>query len=266
MLFRLLVGFTVLLSLSACDTSEMESEIAPEEMSCDVIDIPPFSESLQAYYSFDADARDYSGNCRHGETRGSPKLVDGVLGKAFQFDGVDDSVVIPDSMSPLPATPSTIVFWLKIEENLDAFEGTILTWTREYLRAEVSFRVVRASNSACSLCPAFRLSDYGTGTYRNGQFPFGWILIVFRSVNEEDIDMQVLDPAGDFNLTSSVYYSSDVEGRILGQNEIIIASGDIGNVTPSSQFQGVIDELRIYNRILSTAEVMEISNIRNVDL
>lgn len=45
-------------------------------------------EGLDVYYSLDKEkAIDESGNGRDGEVKGKPKLIDGVVGKAWQFDG-----------------------------------------------------------------------------------------------------------------------------------------------------------------------------------
>ena len=58
---------------------------------------------LVGYWRFDEGsgsiAYDYSGNGNNGTLINGPTWVDGILGKALEFDGVNDYVNIPDSSS-----------------------------------------------------------------------------------------------------------------------------------------------------------------------
>lgn len=47
---------------------------------------------------------------------------------------------------------------------------------------------------------------------------------------------------------------------IIGGQELILASGSTTKVPSSGRLRGKIDELRIYNRILSMVEELEIFN------
>jgi len=53
---------------------------------------PPQDPYLLAHYKLDGDARDSSGNNSPGTVQGNPQWVDGVIGGALQLDGVDDGV------------------------------------------------------------------------------------------------------------------------------------------------------------------------------
>ena len=55
-------------------------------------------DTVQAIWTFDeGDAADTSGKDVNGTFAGEPEVVDGIVGKALQFDGVDDGVKLPDS-------------------------------------------------------------------------------------------------------------------------------------------------------------------------
>ena len=55
-------------------------------------------ETVRAIWTFDeGDAADTSGHDVNGTLAGEPEVVDGIVGKALQFDGVDDGVKLPDS-------------------------------------------------------------------------------------------------------------------------------------------------------------------------
>ncbi len=54
--------------------------------------------TARAIWSFDeGDATDSSEHAVNGTFAGEPEVVDGIVGKALKFDGVDDGVKLPDS-------------------------------------------------------------------------------------------------------------------------------------------------------------------------
>jgi len=55
-------------------------------------EVLPQDPDLVAHYKLDGDADDSSGNDRHGTVDGEPQQVDGVIDGALQFDGIDDGV------------------------------------------------------------------------------------------------------------------------------------------------------------------------------
>uniref|UniRef100_UPI00260A2BB0 hypothetical protein n=1 Tax=Thermococcus sp. TaxID=35749 RepID=UPI00260A2BB0 len=74
---------------------------------------------LVAYYSFDhCDARDDSGNGHDGTIYGSPECVDGVKGKALEFDGENDYIWIGRS-EDLSPPHVTVTLWVKFANYYD---------------------------------------------------------------------------------------------------------------------------------------------------
>ncbi len=68
---------------------------------------------LVAYYPLDGNANDASGNGRHGVVYGA-ESVGGMVGGAFQFDGYDDGINLPNNNPVwLPMHDFTIAFWVK---------------------------------------------------------------------------------------------------------------------------------------------------------
>ena len=57
-------------------------------------------------------AKDISGNERHGEITGA-KRVDGKFGKALEYDGVDDNLIVTGYNGVGGTDPRTTVFWFK---------------------------------------------------------------------------------------------------------------------------------------------------------
>jgi hypothetical protein len=69
---------------------------------------------LVAYYPFDGNANDESGNGNHGTVRGARLTTDrfGHQDSAYVFDGVDDYIALPDSLD-LIDTAFSISAWVK---------------------------------------------------------------------------------------------------------------------------------------------------------
>ncbi|MCE2400566.1 LamG domain-containing protein [Candidatus Poribacteria bacterium] len=76
--------------------------------------------TARAIWTFDeGDAADTSGNDVNGTFAGEPEVVDGIVGKALQFDGVDDGVKLPDSNglnTGGPFTDRTIAAYFKCSD------------------------------------------------------------------------------------------------------------------------------------------------------
>ena len=72
--------------------------------------------ALVAYYPFEGNANDSSGNGNNGTIHGSPTVVTGVVGKAFQFGGIDNPshIVVPNSPTLAFTDSFSISFWFNI--------------------------------------------------------------------------------------------------------------------------------------------------------
>ena len=72
--------------------------------------------TLVAYYPFEGNAHDSSGNGNNGTIYGNPTVVSGVVGKAFQFGGIDNPsyVVVPNSPTLTFTDSFSISLWFNI--------------------------------------------------------------------------------------------------------------------------------------------------------
>jgi hypothetical protein len=73
------------------------------------------TDALVAWYPLDGNAKDHSGLGNHGKIHGAKPGVDhqGNSGKAYQFDGKDDHIIIKHSDSLNPKNQMTISAWIK---------------------------------------------------------------------------------------------------------------------------------------------------------
>lgn len=209
-------------------------------------------QGLMAYYSFDdGTAKDDSGNGNDGVVHGAA-VVEGVKGKALYFDGVDDYVKIRD-LVPYITNDWTLAAWVKAESFTDHREGIVGSgWDFHdwYLgvtgkRENKSF-VVWVARGSEFLSP----NTYSAtcGPISAGQWYF------IAGVRE--------------GKTLKLYVNGELKSvktdTIWGKSEgypFYIARTNAGlDWYEGERFNGVIDEVRVYNRALSDEEIRALYN------
>ncbi len=200
--------------------------------------------SLVGYWSFDEGtgtiAYDLSGNNNHGTLYNNPQWVDGKVGKALSFDGVDDYVNVSSSSS-LEPSQLTIIVWVKMNSLISTGWGPML------------------------------VSKYG-GNYKGYTFflkaTSGKPTIGIARINPNAIyQCMSVDPlttnewyfivgTWDGN-TSKIYINEDLKNSynspsITHSSNLVIGKNSWSN---SGYVNGFIDEVRIYNRVLSVEEI-----------
>lgn len=208
------------------------------------------SEGLVGYWPLDGNANDLSGNGNHGLVS-KPVLTEdreGNAESAYQFDGVNDRIVIPSSESLNPVDQLTIAFWFKVNKITGDWSPIIFKGGIEYLTGHSNREYTIWLNKS----RFFHLTSAGddseeyalnTNTISSGEWVFYTAVIDRRNhamkayINGE-LDTRTSDAYSSFN-------NSDHELEFGG-------TGDHS----STPFNGVLDEVRIYNRALSDREVM----------
>ena len=209
---------------------------------------------LVAYYSFDnCDARDDSGNGNDGTIMGDPQCVDGVHGKAFYFDGVDDYIDLGNINNR--NGDFTLVAWVKINDVYEKGEIVAKGDTCQYPGYKISY------NTA------------GKGEFFEGSMvnTNGYYYEIFSSgTPQTDLYYQVVFTLENFG-TDQTLLKLYIDGSLDNQAIKSTSGWDITsdarfNIAYSEDsncpyfFNGIIDEVRIYNRALSAEEVAALYN------
>jgi len=191
------------------------------------------NDGLVAYYPFNGNADDQSGNGNHGGVYGAMMTADrnGNPDSAYSFDGVDDYIRLLSKVTF--GTGNTFTFWAKSD-----IIGA------QHLIAGVDFRNRIGINGAALYL------EYGH--WDNGDY-FG------------------LQHGGDitnWNHFALIYNGATVELYVNGQpadSETKIATSiSVDNVAGKDfssawgYFDGVLDEIRFYNRVLSETEIQKL--------
>jgi len=226
------------------------------------------ADGIVAAWPFDGDLDDdIEGN--DGEFIGAPAkdkpvYVDGQFGRAIEFDGIDDYIEIPDDESFHLPDGLTVAAWINVNVAGDhaaiCWKGEMVGWG-----ANFSWRVCTTSDTGMTWgrCSTGSENYFATGGVLPGTGQWIHVAMTCMSpdaptnqrayVNGEDVT-DVTDQAG--NLTAQPpFLIFEGEPVIIGVGRSI--GGDVGNDT---YFNGLIDDLGIWDRGLTVEEIEDVMN------
>jgi hypothetical protein len=206
------------------------------------IDITIRVPMLLAYYPFEGNANDASGNGHNGTPLGGPKVAAGIKGNAYEFDGVNDWIGISGARGLERNDEITVSAWVKTSEQYKDLMGIIKrgaptkNWTdQEYL---------------LGLRYGYGLVAMGDGQVGNS--------VIFNSSGPHAAD-------GKWHMITATLKENImklyVDGKLHGECEThftgapSIAIQSIGTTLQSNFFKGAIDEVKIWNYALSEDDI-----------
>ncbi|MDI6807330.1 MAG: hypothetical protein QMD14_06045 [Candidatus Aenigmarchaeota archaeon] len=176
------------------------------------------------------------GNC--------PNWVDGKFGKALSFDGVDDYVEVPSSTSLQITDDITVAAWIKMDS-----DGA--TDQRVVLQKSGSYRLMIRHDPYRHIEVWLWLpEDDGMATLVGGNpISYDWFHhVVFTREKSTGI--------------VKTYVDSIEQASISGKTSSIpVNTNPISIGKDWNEFDGIIDEVRIYNRALSAEEIKALYNM-----
>ena len=195
---------------------------------------------LAAYFPFDGNANDESGNANTGVVNGASLVEDRFANpnSAYNFDGTDDYIRIADSHSLNITGDLTISAWIRTnspDQNI-IFSNML----------EVS------PHNGYSL----RLSSDGTIRFMSG----GGNLFGHTPVNTNLWTFVAITLSGT-TATSYVDAMLDSSGAVGVPTSSSVDQTIGASYTPFYFWDGSIDDLRVYNRALSFSEIQELYRI-----
>lgn len=211
----------------------------------------PGTTGLVALYTMDDNVQDSSGRNYHGTLNAAVGYEAGYLGKALGFNGSSTYVDLP--IGPLMPTLNSMTIATHVN-----FKGGSGSWQRIF--------------------------DIGTGTTnymfltpRQGTTGSMRFAIRTTAIGEQIVDAPAAMPLGwhhaaitidSATMTMKLY----LDGDLMGTAATTLLPKDLGNTnqnwlgrsqyTADAYFSGLLDEFRIYNRVLSAAEVRYLAGDR----
>lgn len=207
-------------------------------------------QGIVAHYTFNnCDARDVSGNDAHGQLFGGIACWCGIEDDGLLLDGIDDYVVFMGKVNDHFTTSDfTISFYFKPEKH-NVFQQSLLSKRTDCTENNM-FDLLLNLNSNIVNAQVYETPNKYHGKISPNLLSAGWHH--FALVRE--------------GLRATTY----INGQLQKENHR--CSGlDLTNKTPLSfsnspcvddgyarRFQGILDELRVYNRALSRKEIQEL--------
>jgi len=222
------------------------------------------TDSLVAYYPFNGNSNDESGNTNHGTVNGASLTPDrfGNANTAYNFDGTDDYINVTRTTALEPSN-ITVGIWIKPDVNLKAGGETIPHFISKQSASAPTqgynlFYENRSSEGTAdgSIRSAFGsgLSEYHLLHYTTTLDSGKWVHIaVTHDGTAQKLYMNGIEVAsGSTTFTLSHATSTDLT---------------IGQISGSTDYftKGSIDDIRIYNRALTASEISSLYSIGGWD-
>lgn len=197
----------------------------------------PDRNGLVGNWSFDEGAgtvaHDFSGNGRNGALVNSPTWTNGKLGKGLKFNGSNTKVTISDVGFPSGASARTISLWMKYDAMANTYNTLFGYGTASV--GQANGLILHSSNKILWF-------GYGDDITSNATIQQGaWYHVV-----------GTYDGA-----TATIYINGAYDNSAAKSWNTVLSKAYVGEQINdfAEYFSGTIDDVRVYSRALSAAEV-----------
>jgi hypothetical protein len=224
-----------------------------------VVPADPGKNNLMAYYAMEGDLKDVSGHGYDGTVQGGPSFVDSLAGygKAIQLGGNDDYAEVPIGKLVKTLKDTTITSWVNFSHQGGGWQ-----------------RIFDFGNSSSAgymlLCPS------GQGLL-NAPLWFA-ITKTGNAAGQESVVQSAAALSSGWHCVAVVINSSTmrvrlyVDGDFAGEGATAALPADLGETKQNwmgrsqyatdAYYNGLIDDFRIYNRVLSDGEIRYLAGDR----
>ncbi len=204
------------------------------------------NDGLVGYWSLDEDggstAYDYSGHGNHGIIDGAIWAV-GISGSALEFDGVDDHVQVPNNPSLNPGSVS-VALWFNghVKSETYSYAYLVSKWKWNGVPDGSGYRI-KVHDSGVAVW----MIGLGDGTWYGTYMPY-----------QEHIWQHTVGTYESSAGTMKVYLDGELQAtRCIPVTPVPFTSTDL-LMDSFHAFDGIMDEVRIYDRALSPDEVLDL--------
>ena len=215
-------------------------EVADGTNPNDVNSYNNLSKNLVAYYPFNGNANDESGNGRHGAASNAVLAADrnGGSNGSYQFNGTSSRVVASATDWPSGNSSRTVSLWLKA----NAMQGNLFSFGDSAVNKRFSVLLGWGGSQATAFVPEGDNANFTSGNFTGT----GWRQLVLTWNNG----------TGAFFIDGikKVEFSRTVDTD--GSKPLILGANVSGQ--DSEFFNGSLDDVRVYGRALSDTEVAQL--------
>ena len=203
------------------------------------------TDGLVAYWAFDEEsgdtASDSSGNGHDGTLMGDPQWTkDGYFGGALEFDQAGDEVNVP------------------FHEDLNQETFTICAWANVEPGSANHRAVISSRHEPPTAGYIFYAAPNNTWQFWTGAGSPPWVSVQGPAVNLGEWDHLAgtfADGKQKFYVNGELVGETDSNPNLNPQQEFLVGAGANERANHEYLFKGKIDEVRVYDRALSEAEI-----------
>ena len=207
---------------------------------------------LIAHYEFENNTNDSSGNGNHGTKYGGGLYVDGVINKAMTFDGVGNSSYVTIPQSAFNKYVGTVGMWIKPNKLSTGGLWTFYNGDDNRLRFEILQNQLRVMVDKNTSILSANLIEQNTSKWSHVSFTYDFIHGLYQIYQNGQLLDITLDNSNPMNNVPSYGYIGIVKDYDDDDND----SNDL-----DYGFDGIIDDVRIYNKALDEIEIFQLYNI-----
>lgn len=203
-------------------------------------------DNLVAYYPFNGNANDAGHNAFNGTVIGATLTTDrmGNSNSAYFFDGVDDAISLNNHSLLTGASALTLSAWINPNTISLSYQEIMVNGTNDFLlRLDSGGKIVACVNN--SDCLATGQGVINTNEWFNVLYTWNGTNTGTQSIYIDGIEIT----SGTANQTS-----------VRDSGDAWIGSFVAGTSWGREYFNGILDDIRVYDRVLSYEEIQEIAN------
>jgi outer membrane protein assembly factor BamB len=217
------------------------------------------TDGLVAYYPFNGNANDESGNGNNGTVNGATLTTDrcGNPDRAYRFNGHGDYIDC-GNRAPLNITGSiSIALWLYADTIDYNFHGIA---SKKNSPGNQTYNLQTDSSHSTHVINSIRWGGVGPDLFSPAIDAGSWHFVVAIFSSETQMKYVYMDGA----LTDSI--STSPISAFLVSNDNLLLGTVAPAYVPGWSWNGKLDEIRIYNRVLSDSEVSALYHDSNPNL
>jgi len=218
-------------------------------------------DGLVAAWTFDdGTAKDATGNGHDGEKVGNPQSVKGKFGNGFDFNGSDTGVEIADHAGLQLTEPFTIACWIFPRVITDhaglIWKGRMIGWGSDVYNYRIAAHGTNGLTwGACTGPVEGYFHTDGVIPKMNEWYHAALVEDGTNGIAYLNAELLVAN-SGDANRPPAPY--APLDGHPVRIGWAMGVNGDIGS---EAYFDGIIDEVLLYNRPMDEAEIKDLMNI-----
>ncbi|MFK5957281.1 MAG: hypothetical protein QM495_00260, partial [Lutibacter sp.] len=225
-------------------------------------------DGLIVNYKFNGNSNDSSGNSFH--TTANATLTDDRFGNsnmAYHFNGVNEYIDLPNISQLKPNLPVTVSFWVYFDD-LEVTKTFI--FTSDFAQDIHSGFNMSLTSATPKIAVAF--GDGGVASVNSRRTKVGtttikvqtWYFVIVTIVDALDMNIYINEyNSGNLCSNDGGSYSGNGSNISYTTNPGSIGRKDASTIDDPYYFQGKIDDLKIWNRALTSTEILSLCEFKN---